>query len=197
MRLPMRTKGGRPVTTNNDTPRIFSDGAGDDADAESGASGRGWRGEPDGAWFGWEEQSGPADGYPQPSFSAPDERHPGEPETPEHPRYPEALGYPREPEYPSGPGYAPLPPDRPGHPAGPGYVPDSGYAHDLGYPHEGWYEPVSGYPPDRGYPPDPRHAAYGQYLGYAPEPGYGRDREGLPSMESMLEAGHAPPEFRT
>src|SRR5580692_11700283 len=73
MRLPMRTKGGRPVTTNNDTPRIFSDGADEAADAESGVFGREWRGEPDAAWFGWEEQSGPADGYPQPSSDAADE----------------------------------------------------------------------------------------------------------------------------
>ena len=214
----MRTKGGRPVTTNNDTPRIFSDGASGD-DAGSGTFGGEWRGEPDAAWFGWEEQSEPADGNPQPSFDAADEGHPGypgypgEPESSAYPGYPaspaspEALGYPREPEYPSGPGYAPLP--SAGYPAGPGYVPDSGYAHNLGYPHEGWYEPVSGYPrdpgyppdpgyaPDPGYPPDPRRAADAQYLGYAPEPGYARDLEGIPPMESLPEAGHAPPEFRT
>jgi MinD-like ATPase involved in chromosome partitioning or flagellar assembly len=170
------------VTTNNDTPRIFSDGAGDDADSDSGTFGREWRGEPDAAWFGWQEQSEPADGYPQPSFDAADEGYPGEPETPEYPGYPGAPGYPREPEYPSGPGYAPLPPDRAGYPAGPGYVPDSGYAHDLGYPHEGWYEPASGYPRDPGY---------------AAEPGYGRDQESIPPMESLLAAGHAPTEFRT
>ena len=125
------------MTTNNDTPRIFSDGAGDDADSDSGTFGREWRGEPEAAWFGWQEQSEPADGYPQPSFDAADEGYPGEPETPEYPGYPEPPAYPREPEYPSGPGYAPLPPDRAGYPAGPGYVPDSGYAHDLGYPTRG------------------------------------------------------------
>src|SRR5260370_22817480 len=126
MRLPMRTKGGRPVTTNNDTPRIFSDGASEDADADSGTFGREWRGEPDAAWFGWEGRSEPADGDPQPSLDAPDAGHPGypgypgypgEPEGPQYPGYPEALGYPREPEYPSGPGYAPLTPDRTGYPA--------------------------------------------------------------------------------
>jgi MinD-like ATPase involved in chromosome partitioning or flagellar assembly len=171
------------VTTNNDTPRIFSDGADDGADdgagAGSGTFGREWRGEPDAAWFGWEEQSEPADGYPQPSFGAADEGYPGEPEPS---GYPEAPGYPREPEYPCGPGYAPLPPDSAGYPAGPGYVPDSGYAQDQGYPHQGWYEPVSGYPQDPGYPP---------------EPGYGRGLEGIPPMESLLEGGHAPSEFRT
>ena len=92
------------MTTNNDTPRIFSDGAGDDADADSGTFGREWRGEPDAAWFGWEEESEPADGDPQPSFDAVDEGYPGEPETPQYPGYPAAFGYPREPEYPSGPG---------------------------------------------------------------------------------------------
>jgi MinD-like ATPase involved in chromosome partitioning or flagellar assembly len=213
----MRTKGGRPVTTNNDTPRIFSDGASDDADAGSGTFGREWRGEPDAAWFGWENQSEPADGFPQPPFGAGDEGYPGEPETPEYPGYPEAIGYPREPEYPSGPGYAPLP----GYPAGAGYVPDSGYAHDPGYPREGWYEPAFGYPRDPGYPADPgyprdpgypadpgyprdpgypgdpRHAADAQYVGYAPEPGYGRNLEGIPPMESLPEAGRAPQEFRT
>ena len=204
------------MTTNNDTPRIFSDGAGDDAGAESGTFGREWRGEPDDSWFGWEEQSEPAGGDPQPAFDAADEGHPGYPGypgRPEVPGYPEALGYPPEPEYPSGPGYAPLPPDRAGYPAGPGSVPDSGYAHDLGYPHQGWYEPVSGYPPDasfqpdrgypdRGYPdrgyPDRGYPDQGYPdRGYAPEPGYGRDLAGIPPVESLLEAGHAPPEFRT
>src|SRR5580700_6912824 len=111
-------QGGRLVTTNNDTPRVFSGGASDDADADSRTFDREWRGEPDAAWFGWEEQSEPADGYPRPSFGAGDQGYPPEPETPE---YPEAIGYPQEPEYPSGPGYAPVPPDRPGYPAGPGY----------------------------------------------------------------------------
>ena len=191
------------MTTNNDTPRIFSDDASDGADAGSGTFGRECRGEPDAAWFGWEEQSEPAGGHPQPSFDVADEGYPGEPETPQYPGYPEVPGYPREPEYPSGPGYAPLPPDHAGYPAGPGYVPDSGHAHDLGYPHEGWYEPASGYPrdpgypPEPGYPPDPRRASDAQYLGYAPDPGYGRDPEGNPPMESLLAAGHAPTEFRT
>ena len=165
-------QGGRLVTTNNDTPRIFSDGASadSDSDSDSGTFGREWRGEPDAAWFGWEEQSEPADGHPQPSFDVADEGYPGEPETPQYPGYPEVPGYPREPEYPSGPGYAPLPPDHAGYPAGPGYVPDSGHAHDLGYPHEGWYEPASGYPRDPGYPP---HAGYPRDPGYPPAPGQG------------------------
>jgi MinD-like ATPase involved in chromosome partitioning or flagellar assembly len=201
----MRTKGGRLVTTNNDTPRIFSDGASDDGDADSRTFDREWRGEPHAAWFGWEEQSEPADGYPRPSFDAADEGNPGypggpeTPEYPEYPGYPEASGYPQEPEYPSGPGYVPLPPDRAGYPAGPGYGPDSGYAHDLGYPHEGWYEPASGYPRDPdyprdpSYPPDPRRASDAQYLGYAPEPGYRRDPEGIPPMESLLASSSLPP----
>jgi MinD-like ATPase involved in chromosome partitioning or flagellar assembly len=157
------------VTTNNDTPQVFSDGASDEDDA---------------AWFGWEKQSDPAGGYPQPSFYVADEGYPGEPGYPGHQ---EAFGSPREPEYPSGPGYAPLPPDHAGYPAGPGYVPDSGYAHDLGYPHQGWHEPVDGYPRDPGYPPDP---GYPRDPGFPPDPGYVRDA--VPPMESLPEAGHAP-----
>ena len=197
------------MTTNNDTPRIFSDGVGDDADGDSGAFGREWRGEPDAAWFGWQEQSEPADGHPQASFDAADEGYPGEPETPEYPGYPEALGHPREPEYPSGPGYAPLPPDRPGYPAGPGSVrtratrmtwgirtragtsPPLRDSPDPGDP------PVSDYPRDPAIRRPPRRAADAQYLGYAPEPGYGRDLEGIPPMESMLAAGHAPTDSGT
>ena len=200
------------MTTNNDTPRVFSDGASDD-----GPFGGEWRDEadagPSGSWLGWEEQSEPAgaDGYPQPSCYAADEDRPGEPGSP---RYPGALGYPQEPEYPRGPGYAPLPPDHPGpggdlgelgYPAGPGYAPDSGYAHDPGYPHDGWNESAAGY----GYRPDARHAPEAQYLGYPPEPGYalepgyapeagyGRDPAGIPPMESLPDAGHAPSTFRT
>jgi MinD-like ATPase involved in chromosome partitioning or flagellar assembly len=188
------------VTTNNDSPRVFSDGASDD-----GPFGREWRDEADagpyGSWLSWEEQSEPAgaDGYPQPSFHAADEDRPGEPG---FPRYPGAFGYPLEPEYPRGPGYAPLPADHPdpgsdlgelGYPAGPGYAPDSGYAHDPAYPHDGWNEAAAEY----GYRPDARHAPEARYPGYAPEPGYGRDPAGIPPMEWLPDAGHAPPEFRT
>jgi len=185
------------VTTNNDTPQVFSEGTRDD-----GPFGREWRGEADGAdpagagfpdgpagaepygrWFGWGPEAQPAgggDGYPQPSF------------------YPEDQGYHPEPGYPRGPGYAPLPPDHPGpgdpgYPAGPGYVPDSGYAYELGYPHDGWggAGPVDsgyGYPPDPGYRPDPR---------YPPEPGYARDANDVPPMESLPDVGYASPEYRT
>jgi MinD-like ATPase involved in chromosome partitioning or flagellar assembly len=170
------------VTTNNDTPQVFSDGASDEGDDDP--LGREWHDEADAAWLGW-DQAGAADGYPQPSFSAAGEGYPGEPEAL---GYPEPLGYPAGTEYPSGPGYARLPPDQAGYPAGPGYVPDSGHAHDLGYPHEGWNEP-----PEYRYPPDPRHAPDTQYVGYAPEPGYGRDA--VPPMESLPEAGYARPEF--
>jgi MinD-like ATPase involved in chromosome partitioning or flagellar assembly len=192
------------VTTNNDTPQIFSEGARDD-----GPFGREWRDEADGAafpddagfphdagcpdrpagagwygpWFGWETEAG--DGYPQP------------------PLYPGHPDYRPEPEYPRGPGYAPLPPDAPGpgelgYPAGPGYEPDAGYAHDLGYSQGDWTDPdpldplepvgfsdpmgplaSSGsgyeYPPDPGYPPDGRQAPDSRYRGYAPEPDYGYD----------------------
>ena len=172
------------MTTNNDTPQVFSDGASDEDDA--GPLGREWR---DAAWFGWEKQPEPAGGYPQPSFYAADEGYPGEPGSPGYPGYQEAFGSSREPEYPSGPGYAPLPPDQAGYPAGPGYVPDSGYAHDLGYPHQGWYEPAAGYPRDPGYPADP---GYQPDPAYPAEPGYGRDAEGIPPMESLLAAGRAP-----
>jgi MinD-like ATPase involved in chromosome partitioning or flagellar assembly len=154
------------VTTNNDTPQVFSDGASDEADA--GPFGRQWRDEADAAWLGW-EQAGAADGYPQPPFAAMTEGYPEEP--PGYPGYREALGARQEPEYPSGPGYAPLPPDHAGYPAGPEYAPDSGYADNLGYPHEGWDEPS-----EYRYPPD------AQYLGYVPEPGYGRDT--VPPLES-------------
>ena len=178
------------MTTNNDTPQVLSDGASDD-----GPFGRQWRDEADagsyGSWLGWEEQSEPsdADGYPQPSFYGDEGRH----EEPESPGYPEVPGYRQEPEYPRGPGYAPLVPDHPGYPAGPGYAPDSGYAHDLGYPHDGWNEPAAEY----GHALDARHAPEAQYRGYAPEPGYGRDPAGIPPMESLLDARHTLPEFRT
>src|SRR5579859_7543024 len=192
MRPPMRREG-RPVTTNDDTPRTFSDGAGDEAGEEAGTFGSEWRDEPDAAWFGWERQPEPDNGYPRPSFY---DAEPVELQAPDHGA---ALAYPQQAEYPSGPGYAPLPP---AYRAGPGYVPDSGYAHDLGYPHEGWTEPASGY----GYPPEQRHAADAQYLGYAPELGYGREsgyapelgygrepgygRDAGPAMESLPEAGY-------
>ena len=185
------------MTTNNDTPQVFSEGTRDD-----GPFGREWRGEADGAdpagagfpdgpadaepygpWFGWGPEAEPAgggDGYPQPSF------------------YPEDQGYHPEPGYPRGPGYAPLPPDHPGpgdprYPAGPGYVPDSDYAYDLGYPHNGWSgagpaDSGYGYPPDQGYQQDPR---------YPPEPGYGRDVDDVPPMESLPDVGYASPEYRT
>jgi MinD-like ATPase involved in chromosome partitioning or flagellar assembly len=193
------------VTTNNDAPQVFSDGASDEDDA--GPLGREWRDEADAAWFGWEKQSEPAGGYPRPSFYAADEGYPGEPGSPGYPGHQEAFGSSREPEYPSGPGYAPLPPDHAGYPAGPGYVPDSAYAHDLGYPNQGWYEPAAGYPRDAGYPPDPGYpadpgyppdpgyqpdpprASDAQYPGYPPDLGYGRDPEGVPPMESLLTAG--------
>jgi MinD-like ATPase involved in chromosome partitioning or flagellar assembly len=178
------------VTTNDDTPRVYGDGARDD-----GPFGRDWRDEADGAdlpgagfpdgtsdaepngpWFSWAAESGPAagNGYPQPSFYPGDQGYPPEPE---FAGYPGGLGYPQEPEYPRGPGYAPLPPDHPGpgglgYPAGPGYAPDAGYAYDLGYPHDGWTEP------------DP--------VGYAPEPGYGRDADAA----AALDAGYGAPEYR-
>jgi len=171
------------VTTNNDTPQIFSDGARDD-----GPFGREWRdeaggaafpdgtgfpdgpdgSEPHGSWFGWEADAADGDGYPQFSF------------------YPGDQGYPPEPEYPRGPGYAPLPPDHPGpgelgYPAGPGYPAESGY----------------GYLPDPGYRPDGWQAPDSRYLGYAPEPGYGREADAVPPMESLLDVGYAPADYRT
>ena len=207
------------MTTNNDTPQIFSEGARDD-----GPFGREWRDETDGAafpdgagfpddagftdgpagagwygpWFGWEAEAG--GGYPQP------------------PLYPGHPDYRPEPEYPRGPGYAPLPPDDPGpgeldYPAGRGYALHAGYKQDLGYPHDDWTGPglldpldpsgpldpldsSYGYPPDPGYPPDARQAPDPRYLGYAPEPGYGRGPDGIPPMESLLDVGHASAEYR-
>jgi MinD-like ATPase involved in chromosome partitioning or flagellar assembly len=217
------------VTTNNDTPQIFSEGARDD-----GPFGREWRDEADGVafpddaafpgdggfpngpagagwygpWFGWETEAG--GGYPQP------------------PLYPGHPDYRPEPEYPRGPGYAPLPPDDPGpgelgYPTGPGYTPDAGYAHDLGYPHDDWTGPNPvdpldpmgpsdpmdpldpsdpldlgyGYPPDPGNAPDAWQAPDPRYLSYPPEPRYGRDADAIPPMESLLDAGHAAPRYRT
>jgi MinD-like ATPase involved in chromosome partitioning or flagellar assembly len=209
------------VTTNNDTPRIFSDGAHDDGPfgRDDGASGRDdgpfgrddgpfgreWSDEADGAgfgdgsgfpadaepygsWLGWGTESEPdagGDGYPQPSAYD--------------------QGYLPEPEYPQGPGYAPLPPDHPAYPAGPGYTPDAGYgsdpgyAHDLGYPHDGWngpdpmdpMGPVAAVDSGYGYPPDAR------YLGYEPEPVYGRDAGVIAPMESLSDAGYASQGFRS
>jgi MinD-like ATPase involved in chromosome partitioning or flagellar assembly len=143
------------VTTNNDTPEVFSDGARDD-----GAFGREWRDEPGGADLA--DSRYPADAEPYGSWFAWEAQAPG---------------YPEEPGYPRGPGYAPLPPDHPGpgYPAGSGYAPDVGY----GYPHDGWNEPG---PKVHTGPPvslDPR------YLSYAPEPGYGRDAGAIPPMESL------------
>jgi MinD-like ATPase involved in chromosome partitioning or flagellar assembly len=202
---------GTTVTTNNDTPQVYSEGARDDGPfgGDDGPFGGQWRDEAEGAnpagaghpdrradaepyvsWFGWEAESAPADGsgYPQPSF------------------YPGGEGYPLEPEYPRGPGYAPLPPDlpgpgEPGYPAGPGYAPGSGYVHDLGYPHNGWNAPGGMVRPDYGYAPDyPQDlsaAPDSRYLGYAPEPGYGRGGDAVPPMESLLDVGRASPEYRT
>jgi MinD-like ATPase involved in chromosome partitioning or flagellar assembly len=188
------------VTTNNDTPEVFSDGAHDDGSfgREYGLPGGDWRdqadgadlgggefpadGEPYGSWFAWEAESGTSagDGYPRPSY----------PPQVESPRYPEEFGYPR------GPGYAPLPPDHAGpgelgYPAGPGYATDAGYARDLGYPHDGWNEPgpVA--------PAGPPAALDSRYPGYAPEPGYGRDPDPMPPMESMQDARYAPAEYGT
>jgi MinD-like ATPase involved in chromosome partitioning or flagellar assembly len=146
------------VTTNNDTPQVFSEGMRDDGLAGA---------EVYGPWSGWGAEAEPAgggDGYPQPSF------------------YPEDQGYYPEPEYPRGPGYAPLPADHPGpgdpgYPAGPGYVPDPGYAYGPGHPHDGWGAtgPVdSGY----GYPmeplPDAGYESPDYRAGQAPWPGAGR-----------------------
>jgi MinD-like ATPase involved in chromosome partitioning or flagellar assembly len=158
------------VTTNNDTPQVFSDGP---ADAE-----------PYGSWFGWEAEAEPAadHGYPQPSLYPEGQDYPPEPESP---GYSDGFGYPHEPEYPRGPGYAPLPPDHPGpgelgYPAGPGYAPDAGYAHDS------WNEPG---PAGPSAPLDPR------YLGDASDPGYGRGADTVPPMES-LDVGRAGLEYR-
>jgi MinD-like ATPase involved in chromosome partitioning or flagellar assembly len=204
------------VTTNNDTPQVYGEGErgdgpfggddgpfggqwGDEADgADLAGAGRPdgpADAEPYGSWFGWRPESAPAggDGYLKRSFYLGDE------------------GYPPEPEYPRGPGYAPLPPEyrgsgEPGYPAGPGYAPASGYAHDLGYqrdlgyPHDGWNGPRGIVPPDYGYAPDYpqdlRAAPDSRYLGYAPEPGYGRGVAAVPPMESLLDVGRASPEYR-
>ena len=208
------------MTTNNDTPQVYSDGARGDGPFGDGRFGDGPFGgerrdeaggadpagagfpdglagaEPCGSWFGWETESAPADadGHPWPSF------RPGD------------HGYPPEPEYPRGPGYAPLPPDlsgpgEPGYPAEPGYVPHPGYAHDLGYPHDGWNGPPPtgsltplapvgyGYSPDS--PLDPWQAPDPRYLGHAPEPGCRREVDAVPPMESLLDAGRAAPAYRT
>ena len=186
------------MTTNNDTPQVYSHGTRDD-----GPFGREWPDEADGAadaepyqpWSSWNAGSGPAagDGYPQPSFYPGEQGYSGEqgyPPGPGFPGYADGLGYPQEPEYPQGPGFAPLPPDHPGpelgYPAGPRYAPDAGYAHDLRYPHDGWNEQA---PTGSSAPVDPR------YVSYAPEPGYGRDQGAVPPMESMLEGGYGSPQY--
>ena len=156
------------MTTNNDTPQIFSEDARDDGT------------EPYGSWFGWEAERADQDGYPQFSF------HPAD------------QGYPRGPEYPRGPGYAPLPPDHPGpgdlgYPAGPSYPPEAGYGYlpDPGYLPDGWQAPDSrylGYAPEPGYgrdadavPPmesllDVGHAPADYRHGQPPWPGSGAAR---------------------
>jgi MinD-like ATPase involved in chromosome partitioning or flagellar assembly len=189
------------VTTNNDTPQVFSDGAGGDgpfgpewrdetggpglADAglpegtaDAGVPGGPADAEPYGPWLGWEaesESAGSGNGYPQPSF------------------YPGDHGYHPEPEYPRGPGYAPLPADHPGpgdlgDPAAPGYGPGSGYAYDPGYPHEGWNLPDPGSVAEYGYPSG---------MQYAPEPGYGAPADAVPPMEPLPDAGYASPGYQT
>ncbi len=186
------------MTTNNDTPQVFSDGAHDD-----GPFGREWRdeagAEPYGQWFGWETETEPTadDAYAQPSFYPADQDYPPEPESP---GYSSEFRYRQEPEYPCGPGYAPLPPDHPGpgelgYPAGPGNQPDAGYAYDPGYPHDGWNEPSPVGPVGPVVPAGPSASLDPRYLGYAPEPGYGHDADAVPPMESLLDAGRAAPEY--
>jgi MinD-like ATPase involved in chromosome partitioning or flagellar assembly len=159
------------VTTNNDTPQIFSEDARDD-----GQFGRGWRDEADGSWFGWEPEPGPE--YPRgPGYEAvPD---PGE------------LGYPAGPGYAADPGYA----HDPGYPHEGWELPESGY----GYPEDPGY-PADAGPPYLGYAPEPGYGraddaappiewlygtdqvASGYRAGQAPwsEPGYA-GRPGPPS----------------
>ena len=106
------------MTTNNDTPQVFSDGASDDAGAE---------------WFGWE----PAypeepEGYPSgPGYA---------PLPPDHAAYPAAPGYVPDPDYAHDPGYPHQGWDEPSeyrYPPDPRYAPDAqypGYAPDAQYP---------------------------------------------------------------
>jgi hypothetical protein len=130
------------VTTNNDTPQVFSDGT-----SEDGPFGGEWRDQsgaaPYGSWFGWDER----------------EQAGGQPGEPEYPSGPGFAPLPADE-----PGY-------PGYPAGPGYAHDSGYPHDLGYPYDGWNVPGAGqvrrapearYP---GYAPEP---GYGRAAGVPP-----------------------------
>jgi MinD-like ATPase involved in chromosome partitioning or flagellar assembly len=154
------------VTTNNDTPQIYSEGARDDGPfgRDDGPFGRedGPFGRDDGPFGG--ERRGQADGADPTGAGFPPGAADAEPYGswfgwgtesgsaadadgyPQRSFYPGDRGYPLEPGHPRGPGYAPLPPDHPdpgepGYPAGPGYAPDSGFAYDLGYPYDGWNEP--------------------------------------------------------
>ncbi len=136
------------MTTNNDTPEVFS-------------------------WEAEAEPAGGGDGYPQPSFYPEDQGYQPEAGYPHGPGYaplpPDHPG-PRNPGYPAGPGYVPDPgyaydlgyprggsagagPADPGY----GYPPDPGYPQHPRYPSEpGYGRDVDDVPPmesllDAGY----------------------------------------------
>jgi MinD-like ATPase involved in chromosome partitioning or flagellar assembly len=182
------------VTTNNDTPQIFSEGARDDD-----PFGREWHDETDGAAFpdeagfpddarfpddaGFPDEAGFTDGpagagWYGPWFGWEAEAGGGYPQPPLYPGHPD---YRPEPEYPRGPGYAPLPPDDPGpgeldYPLGRGYAPDVGYPQDLGYPHDDRTGPDPLGPLGPLGPLDPLDSGYG----YPPDPGYPPDARQAP-----------------
>jgi MinD-like ATPase involved in chromosome partitioning or flagellar assembly len=200
------------VTTNNDTPPMFGEGARRDtaSDNERGdrtgdpdPAGSGLPDDPDGSaemdgadgaepylpWADWPEparQEADDAAFPPPSFGPP------EPEYRWDSGRATRSGYPMEPEYPRGPGFAPIPadhpgPGEPGYPAGPGYVPDSGYRPQPGYPQHTWNQHRSGPAPG---------------LVYAQDPGHVRDADAVPPMEPLPEwalgqaaarPGQAPP----
>ena len=184
------------MTTNNDTPQMFGEGArrdtafdteGGDRTGDPDPAGSGLPHDPDGSaehgaddpgfylpWADWPEPARKeADdaAFPQPSFC------PQEPEYPRGPGRATGSGYPWAPEYPRGPGYAPIPadhpgPGEPGYPAGPGYLPDSGYRPEPEYPQHTWNRNRSGPAPG---------------LMYAQDPGYEHDADAVPPMEPLPE----------
>ena len=118
------------MTTNNDAPQVFSEGARDDDQSRA-------------PWFGWEAESERAEeaGYSQPSY-------PGYPPEPEYPNGPGYAPLPADDQgYPAGPGYAP----------DPGYAHDLGYPHDGWTGPDAGYG--SGYPLESLYHAPPEYLA--------------------------------------
>ncbi|HEV2932890.1 MAG TPA: AAA family ATPase [Streptosporangiaceae bacterium] len=191
------------MTTNNDTPQTFGEGARQDAVYDSE-----WRdGAGDLAGAGADFESGPdgldptaemdeargpdeADPYlPWADWDEPVQMEAGGAAYPQPSFYPHESGYPAEPGYPQAPGYSEGfgYPQVPEYPRGLGFAPiprDHPGPGEPGYPAGPGYVPDPGYGQDLGYPQDMWNGhgsgaaaglGYGQDPGYAQDPGYGQD----------------------